>query len=67
MTKSKMLIMNANTRKGERNFGVLGELIESITEISLMMNLPRVILHKNLERVKLKINITINTKLMYKK
>lgn len=66
VAKSTMPLMGMNTRKSLRKAGFIGELIESIMEITSMKDLSRVILHKKIIRMKLKINFIVNTKLVHK-
>jgi hypothetical protein len=59
-----MSFMDTNTRKSLRDAGFIGESIESIIEMSSMKVLPQVILHKKIMKVKLKINLIVNIKLV---
>jgi hypothetical protein len=61
-----MPLMGTNTRKSLRKAGFIGELIESIMKITLMKDIPRVILHKKMIKVKLKIHVIVNTKLVHR-
>ena len=65
MAKSTMPLIGTNTRKSLRKTGIIGELIESIMKIASMKDIPRVILHKKIIGVKLKIHVIINTELVH--
>ena len=64
MTTHVMPIAGMNTREGSRKTGIINEFIESMKKIT-MKDLPRVILHKKMIRLKFKIPIIVHAKLVY--
>jgi hypothetical protein len=66
MAKSMMPLMETNTRKSLSEAGFIGEPIESIIEMTSMKDLSQVIFHNKIMRMKLKINLIVNTKLVHR-